>query len=279
VRQARFLLGPKWLLSHLLVVLLIVTMVNLGFWQLRRLDERRDRNALIEGRQNEQEVPIQRLVAPGDDGDKVGTVRFRKVTATGTYDGGATVEVRNRTQDGVAGVWMLTPLVLDDGERVGIVRGFVALGTNGDPAPSPPPDGQVRVTGVLADPTKFDGTAPKDAKTLVDQPDTLPAVVLADESAPPEPAALRPDSEDPASAIVPVAPPELGEGPHLSYAVQWFIFSTIAVVGYPLILRRVIERRGKEVDDAAGAGPDPDGDADDIDRELAELVRDDPGSG
>jgi hypothetical protein len=33
-------------------------------------------------------------------------------------------------------------------------------------------------------------------------------------------------------------PPELTEGPHLSYAIQWFIFSSIAVIGYPLILRR-----------------------------------------
>ena len=34
--NARFLLRPRWLLSHLLVALLVVTMINLGFWQLRR---------------------------------------------------------------------------------------------------------------------------------------------------------------------------------------------------------------------------------------------------
>jgi surfeit locus 1 family protein len=37
--------------------------------------------------------------------------------------------------------------------------------------------------------------------------------------------------------------PELDEGPHLSYAVQWFVFATIAAVGYPLVLRR-LSRRG-----------------------------------
>jgi cytochrome oxidase assembly protein ShyY1 len=129
----------------------------------------------------------------------------------------------------------------------------------------------------VADPAKFDGTAPRDVDDLLDQADTLPAVVLADESRPAEPAALTADSQDPADAIVPVPPPELGEGPHLSYAVQWFIFTTIAVVGYPLILRRVLQRRGKEVDDgeaAGGPGPDgPDG-ADDLDRELAQLLND-----
>ena len=36
----------------------------------------------------------------------------------------------------------------------------------------------------------------------------------------------------------PVPVPTMDEGPHFSYAVQWFIFSTVAVVGYPLILRK-----------------------------------------
>jgi cytochrome oxidase assembly protein ShyY1 len=53
-----------------------------------------------------------------------------------------------------------------------------------------------------------------------------------------------------------VPPPELDEGPHLSYAVQWFIFSAIAIVGYPLVLRRVVLRRGKEVDDEPDRAPD-----------------------
>ena len=284
MRQVRFLLGPRWLLSHLLVVLLIVTMVNLGFWQLRRLDERRDRNELVEARQDEPAVPVEALVGAGSDDDAVGRARFRKVTANGTYDADATVAVRNRTQDGVAGAWMLTPLVLEGGDRVGIVRGFVALGADGDPVPAVPPEGTVTVTGVMADPTKFDGTAPGDADDVVDQPDTLPAVVMADESDPPEPAGADALDDPRAVAILPVAPPELGEGPHLSYAVQWFIFSLIALVGYPLILRRVVQRRGKEAGDGASAGgpggadgaDGPEG-PDDLDRELAELLRDTPG--
>jgi cytochrome oxidase assembly protein ShyY1 len=41
--------------------------------------------------------------------------------------------------------------------------------------------------------------------------------------------------------------PILDEGPHFGYAVQWFIFSTIALVGYPLIIRR--SARNRELDD------------------------------
>ena len=38
---------------------------------------------------------------------------------------------------------------------------------------------------------------------------------------------------------IPLPLPDLTEGPHLSYAVQWFIFMTIALIGYPLVLRKV----------------------------------------
>ena len=43
----RFLLRPKWLLFHLGMVLLVVLMINLGFWQLRRHDERKEFNAEV----------------------------------------------------------------------------------------------------------------------------------------------------------------------------------------------------------------------------------------
>ena len=43
----RFALRPKWLLSHVLVLALVVVMINLGFWQLRRLDEKKAHNASV----------------------------------------------------------------------------------------------------------------------------------------------------------------------------------------------------------------------------------------
>lgn len=284
VAQARFLLRPRWLLSHLLVVVLVVAMVNLGFWQLRRLDQRRDRNQLIETHQSDPVVAVDELLATADGVDAVEAVRFRRVTARGSYDAAATIEVRNRTLDGVPGVWVVTPLQLDEDAQVGIVRGFVALGSDGTADVPAPPGGEVTVTGTLVSPEGFDGTAPRDVRPLLDDPTMLQGVVLAEASEPPEPAAA--DSEQPAGAafddavttLHPVPLPELSEGPHLSYAAQWFIFSAIAVVGYPLVLRRVVQRRGREVDDVdakddeAFSPPDDDA-ADDLDRELEEILR------
>lgn len=260
--NARFLLRPRWVLSHLLVGLVVVTMVSLGFWQLRRLDDKRDRNALIESRRDQPVAPVDDLLAPGADDGAVDAVRFRTVTATGTYDDDATVPVRNRTQNGAAGAWLVTPLRLDGGARVGVIRGFVSFTPDGAVVDAPVPDGTVTVTGLVVDPDQLDGTAPDDVAPLLAGDDVLPALVRADESDPPEPNAGDAAAPDP-EAILTVPPPELSEGPHLGYAVQWFIFSAIAVIGYPFVLRRVIVRRGKEVDDGG----------DDLDRELDDLLR------
>ena len=274
VAKARFLLSPRWLLSHLFVVLLVVTMVSLGFWQLRRLDEKRDRNALVEARMEQPVVPVGDVMAPGDDAS-VAEARFRQVTAAGSYDDGSTVVVRNRSQDGVAGAWLVSPLVQDDGTQVGVLRGFVSLDADGDPVDAPAPTGDVTVEGLVVDPGSFDGTAPGDLEPLLSRDGVLPGLVLAESSDPPEPSGAPTDEATPES-ILAVPPPELSEGPHLGYAAQWFIFSTIALIGYPLVLRRVVARRGKEVDDDLDGDPDappPPGGRDPVDDELDELLR------
>jgi surfeit locus 1 family protein len=209
-------------------------------------------------------VPVGDLLGPGDDDVAVADARFRQVTATGTYDDAATVEVRNRSQDGVAGAWLVTPLVLDDGSRVGVLRGFVGLTADGDAVEAPAPEGEVTVEGLVVDPDSFDGTAPKDLDPLLDADDVTPGLVLLEASTPPEPTVAADAPATPASMLV-VPPPELSEGPHLGYAAQWFIFSAIGVLGYPLVLRRVVARRGKEVDD--------DRPPEDPDRELGDLLR------
>ena len=285
--RVRFLLRPRWLLSHLLVLALVVTMVNLGFWQLRRLDERRDRNELIESRMDQPAVAVEELLGPGDGAAAVDEARFRVVTAIGTYQPDETVQVRNRTQDGVAGAWLVTPVELAGGERAGVIRGFVGFATDGSIQNPPPPSGEVTVTGLVVDPERLGGTASTDVTPLFDQAGMLPGLILGSTSDPPEPAAADTGAQadpavggDPAAgtaagraSIVPVSPPELGEGPHLSYAVQWFIFSTIAAVGYPIILRRTVIRRGKEVDDTPGELDEAAPSADDLDRELEDLLR------
>ena len=238
----RFLLAPRWIFSHLLVLVLVVVMISLGFWQLRRLDQRRERNDFVE-RALEQPPVDPRAVARLDDE----LARFRPVVVEGNYRGENTL-VANRSVDAIPGVWVVTALQLDDGTQVLVSRGVLPA----DRAAPPPSGGTVRVEGFAIPRERLDRTARIDLDTRFSREGVLPLLVQATSSSPA-------DHVD----LVPVDPPELGEGPHLSYAVQWFIFSTIAIVGYPLVLRRVAQRRTRDV-------PRRD---DDFDRELAELLR------
>ena len=61
----RFLLRPLWILSHLFVIGVVVLMVNLGFWQLRRLDERRTANAEVTSAMALPAEPLSALVPAG----------------------------------------------------------------------------------------------------------------------------------------------------------------------------------------------------------------------
>jgi len=239
----RFAREPRWILSHVLVLALVVAMVFAAFWQLDRLQQRKDENALIRARTAEPVAPVTEVVTAEDPTSVGDDVRLRRVTAEGTYDVSEQVLVRNRTFDEAPGSWVLTPLVLEDGTALVVNRGWVSVtGDQALPADAAPPPGEVTVTGLLeatqargrfgpTDPTdrELDTLSRVDLERYQQQVDAdlLPVWLQLEEQDPP--VATRP---------TPLPPPELSEGPHFSYAVQWGIFTTIAVVGYVLILRR-----------------------------------------
>lgn len=241
---------PKWIVRHVLVAALVVTMVLLGFWQLRRLDEKRAFNTLLEARQEQPADEVSDVVPlEGGVGDAaLDAVIYRRVRATGTYAADDTVVVPNRTFNSASGGWVLTPLRLPDGRAVLVNRGFVGFDEGGAiVAPAPPP-GRVTVEGLVfpsQERGRFGGAGPDedlDEMARVDLAqfqervdyDVLPAYVQVVTSDPPEAAPA-----DGSPELVPLGPPDTDEGPHLGYAAQWFIFATIAGGGYVLLLRKV----------------------------------------
>ena len=247
----RFALTPKWIVRHVLVVALVVTMVFLGFWQLRRLDDKRAYKDLVTARQEQPAAEVAEIV-PADvavDDDAVDAVLYRSVRAEGSYAAADTVVVENRTQNGAPGAWVLTPLLLEDGTAVVVNRGFIGFDRAGSIVPPPPPSGTVRIEGLVLPSERRGSFGPTDPASgrlevlarvdldryaaQVEYP-VLPAYVQLVTSDPDEqpPAEGRP-------ALVALGRPVPDEGPHLAYAVQWFIFSTIAAGGYVLLLRKV----------------------------------------
>jgi len=228
-------------LGKIAVRLAVAAMVAAGFWQLQRLSERRDHNAKVSARSRLPAVEVQNLVEIGAGYDVGEEVEFRLVRAVGVYQPGEQVLIRNRTHQGSAGYWALTPLRLDSGSILAVNRGWIPRGAE-SPEDFAPATGTVEVEGLVRSTVAAAG---------LQQPD--PAGGVLDEMARPDLARLSQQLEaallpgyvqlqtqvPPVGDLpIPVPPPDLGEGSHLAYAVQWFVFAAIALVGYPLVLRR-----------------------------------------
>jgi surfeit locus 1 family protein len=246
----RFLLSPRWLAFHLLVVVGVIAMVNLGFWQLRRLDERRDFNAEVEAAYDASPVALDRLVDPAWRADESGVVAvdesgivWRPVTVSGIYEESASLRVVNRSQYGRAGDNLVAPLRLDDGRVVLVNRGFVPLGIDDPPLPGT----EVEVLGRLRPSEERSAVGARDPSDgVLTEVQRIDLVRLSRQFSDLLPVYLELISSSPAEADdlpQPVVRPDLSEGSHLSYAVQWFIFAGAAVIGWMLAIRLSVRRR------------------------------------
>ncbi|MFN8456587.1 MAG: SURF1 family protein [Anaerolineae bacterium] len=241
------LLSGRWWLKHILVLIVLIVLISLGLWQLRRLEERRALN------QNIQTALSQPALSLRDAQIDPEMLHFRRVTVTGIFDNAAAIVLRNQLMDDNPGVHLITPLRLTGSEQVILIdRGWIPRReADLQPTDLTPYEitGEVTIEGIAyrtqtrsgwlspLDPPLREGQTrlvnwfrvdidriqqqvpypllPVFIKQLPDsstQPDTLP-----------QPEALT-----------------LDEGPHLGYALQWFSFATILVVTYGLFLRQQV---------------------------------------
>jgi surfeit locus 1 family protein len=215
------------------LLLASVVCVRLGFWQAGRLQDRRAANRLAAEARS---APVVHLPDSGRTAD----LARRRLEAAGRYDRANEIVVRGASFQGMPGVTVVTPLRLAETDTALLVmRGFV-------PAPDAvtaaldglDEDGEVAVRGVAQPidsgrgrPLERNGRTTWGALDLAALRERLPYPVY--------PVALR-QSPDPALPRLPrrLEPPPLDDGPHLSYAVQWFLFATMAVVFAGVVVAR-----------------------------------------
>jgi len=247
------LLSGRWLIGHIVVLLAVIVLINLGLWQLRRLEQRR---ALNESIRSGLAAPV--TVLTGEDIDPVALHR-RRVTVTGTFDNQAAIAIRNRSYQGQPGVHLVTPLKIKGSERAVLVdRGWIPLA---DAEPEKwevyASSGEVTVNGVAypgqsrpggylvpTDPTlepdqiRLDTWFRVDIERIQDQVPYPLLPVYVEQSPPAESTepATPPLPEDNINVV-------LDEGPHLGYAFQWFSFALILVITYSFFIRQEVKPR------------------------------------
>lgn len=259
-----FLARPKWVAWTLLVVVAVVVMANLSAWQWGRLQDRRETNAAIEARTA---LPVVAIDDPSLDGLGPDDLRYRRVTATGTYLGDD-VLIANQTFGGAPGWWVVSPLRTTSGLAVWVNRGWIPFASatpGGSLEVFAPPAGEVTVTGIVqVSQSPVEGVGPDaDALPRLDV-SLLAARAAGDGTGAVAPVWLQLEDQvppQPGGQPLPVLLPPLDDGPHLNYTGQWAIFATLTLVIYVVLVVRTAQRGGDGPGTArrasTGRGSDP----------------------
>jgi len=229
-------------LPFALALPLFALFASLGVWQLQRLGERRADN---EVREAALQLPVIELPASEppetDSGD---AIVGRRVRVTGTWAPEQELVVRGHAYLGTPGVYVLTPLVVEPGQAILVLRGWLPA-ADGLSADLP---GAVPIN--TRDPVTVRGLArvgqhpvPIPVRSVNYADRTRPVLgnidlLAADSLLPLELANFvvqvlpnEQSSEDRSGMPVPIPAPELNDGPHALYAFQWFGFALIALAG------------------------------------------------
>lgn len=241
-----------WLRWGLLVVFVVVlggTFVSLGRWQLDRLDQRRDRNEIAAAHESAPVRPFDEVfTGPITDADQ-----WQRVEVRGTFMADHQLQARHRSFGEATGWELLTPLVTESGKTVVVSRGFIERPASQDyPRVYPaPPAGEVTLVGYVRRNENGNANAITPQQNMIRLIDSRAIGAWLGRDVVDGYLNLISVTPPQTEPITPITPPPATEGPHLSYAFQWFTFALIAGTGLFILVRNDVRDRKKAVAKAA----------------------------
>ena len=230
----------KKIFTTILVIFAVLAMIFLGFWQLDRHSQKSDINERISARLDNEPLGLV-------DIDKLKSYEiiemerdfeYKSIAVSGKYIQKDSILIRNRTFNGVPGFWLLTPFQLSNSQIIVVNRGWLPISAENyiDLNTS-----AFDLTGILRKTELAKGLQRADSSQGVLESLARPDLARYEEQLGYEifPMYIQligqnPQQSDGFPQVLDL--PKFSEGQHLSYAVQWFIFASIAAIGYPLVL-------------------------------------------
>ncbi len=233
-RLPRTFFSRRWWWATLLVIILMGVFIRLGFWQLSRRQERLAANAAYVAQISQSPLTLDASYLAADPEALVD----RAAIAQGRYDHDQQILLTQQSWLGRPGARLVTPLVFEDGQTAVLVdRGWIPaadaeqddLSRFDEPGPQSIA-GTVRQSQVLSRgrTTEVDGPQQRWYRVEIGAiQEQMPYQLL--------PFYLQQTPPDGVQEALPYRAAveyDLGEGPHLGYAIQWFLFATVLAVGY-----------------------------------------------
>ena len=220
---------PKAILKSFVALVLIILCLIAANWQYQRGVDRHAKNFKIESKSALATINL-------DDIKDLKSNEWRTVRFTGQFDKSHEVLLRNRyNADGKYGYEYLT-LFKSGNKQFWIDRGWVQAGERASDRPKIPstPTNEIELTGRL----RLDSSLPRGSFFALPASGNLISSWNLRSKVNTEPfyidliggAGLAPDT--------PAELPELSDGPHMAYALQWLFFAGLIAYGRVLIRRR-----------------------------------------
>jgi cytochrome oxidase assembly protein ShyY1 len=229
---------PLAFFKSLTALILVALCLWAAQWQFQRGIDRQDRNSLIGSQLTLSALNIAEI-SSGESAD-IAPFEWRTVSASGTFNSGQQILLKNRYFEGVYGYEVLTRFELSDGRFIWVDRGWVKAGKDAQTAPEiiAAPEEQVSIVGRV----RLDKSLPVGAFfALPNSGAGMISKLNAQTGSASEGFYLDLISGS-VSSLTPNAPaqvPELSDGPHLAYSFQWIFFSGLIIYG------RILIRRGQ----------------------------------
>ncbi len=216
---------PLSLLKTLIALALVILCLIAANWQYHRGIDRQAKNFKIEANARYETVPLSKLALDTNLKES----EWRSVSIIGRFNPEHEVLLRNRyNPDGKYGFEYLT-LFESSGKRFWVDRGWVKAGATALERPKTPatPEGEIEITGRI----RLDSSLPRGSffalpatGNLINQWNLQSKVVA-------EPFYIDLISGPEVTPQVPAQLPELSDGPHLAYALQWLFFAGLIIYG------------------------------------------------
>ena len=223
---------PLALFKSLIALLLVIFCLWGSQWQYHRGVDRHARNAVIEERIAQSPIALTSVTGTLSD------YEWQPVSTSGSFYKEKQILLRNRYNDGKYGYEVLTLFTSTDNKSFWVDRGWVQAGATATTPPvlTPLPEGEVTINGRL----RLDSSLPRGSFfALPGKGEGLVSELNAQSQLNTEKFYIDLLSGSQASLTpeVPAQLPELSDGPHMAYALQWIFFGGLVIYGRILIRR------------------------------------------
>jgi cytochrome oxidase assembly protein ShyY1 len=223
---------PWALFKTFVALLLILLCAWAAQWQYHRGVDRHARNAVIEHRISKSAIDLTQIESPFAD------YEWQTISTSGTFDNSKQILLRNRYNEGKYGYEVLTLFTSEGNKKFWVDRGWVEAGATATTPPdvAPMPTSTVSITGRL----RLDSSLPRGSFfALPGKGQGLVSELNAQSQLNTEKfyIDLLSGSESSLTPAVTAQLPELSDGPHMAYALQWIFFGGLVIYGRILIRR------------------------------------------